>query len=296
MNANEGHLPLCQGADPAPHPSWVEMPEGACDTHMHIFGPRTRYPMVPNRAYTPPEAPVEAYERLARVLHIRRAVVVQPSVYGIDNACTLDALLALPIEARAIVAVDGEVSDAELQRLHARGARGVRFNMLTRGGIRIADANRLAERIKGMGWHIEVMTDVSSDPDLTECLGRLGVPVVFDHIGHLRPGTGTDDPGFRAMVRLVGEGCAWVKLSGAYRVTAEDRPPYADIGAHVRALIETNPQRCLWATDWPHPGINVLMPNDGALLDMLGHWVRDKALRRRILVDNPANLYGFGAV
>ncbi len=296
MNAHEGHVPLCQGADPSPRPSWVGMPEGACDAHMHIFGARARYPMVPDRNYTPPEATVEAYEALARVLHIRRTVIVQPSVYGVDNACTLDALLALSLEARAIVAVDNSVSDAELQRLHARGARGIRFNLLMRGGIGITDAECLAERIKGMGWHIEVMMDVSSDPELTERLGRLGVPVVFDHIGHIRPGTRTDDPGFQAMVRLVGDGGAWVKLSGAYRVTVEDRTPYADVGAHVRVLLEVNPQRCLWATDWPHPGINVPMPNDGALLDMLGYWARDAALRRRILVDNPADLYGFGAL
>ena len=296
MNANEGHVSLCQGADPSPRPSWVAMPEGACDTHMHIFGDRARYPMVPGRNYTPPEATVEAYEMLARVLHIQRTVVVQPSVYGVDNACTLDALLALSLEARAIVAVDNSVSDAELQRLHARGARGIRFNLLMKGGIGITDAECLAERIKGMGWHIEVMMDVSSDPKLTERLGRLGVPVVFDHIGHLRPGTRTDDPGFQAMVRLVGEGRAWVKLSGAYRVTVEDRTPYADVGGHVRALLEVNSQRCLWATDWPHPGINVPMPNDGALLDMLGYWARDATLRRRILVDNPADLYGFGAL
>ncbi len=296
MNANEGTAPLCQGADPSPRSSWVEMPEGACDTHMHIFGSRVRYPMVPYRDYTPPQATVEAYETLARVLHIRRTVIVQPSVYGVDNACTLDALLTLSLEARAIVAINGDVSDAELQRLHARGARGIRFNMLMRGGIGVADAERLADRIRGMGWHIEVMTDVSRDPELTERLGRLGVPVVFDHIGHLRPGTGTDDPGFRAMVRLVGEGCAWVKLSGAYRITIEDRPPYADVGALVRTLLEVNPQRCLWATDWPHPGIRVQMPNDGALLDMLGYWARDAALRRRILVDNPAELYGFAAL
>ena len=296
MNAPEECTPLCQGADPSPRPSWFKMPEGACDTHMHIFGSRARYPMVPNRSYTPPEATVEAYETLARVLQIRRTVVVQPSVYGVDNACTLDALLALSLEARAIVAVDGDVSDAELQRLHARGACGIRFNMLMNGGIGIADAERLAERIKGMGWHIEVMIDVSRDPECTERFGRLGVPVVFDHIGHLRPGRRTDDPGFRAMVRLVGEGHCWVKLSGAYRVTVEDRAPYADVGAHVRALLEVNPQRCLWATDWPHPGINVPMPNDGALLDMLGYWIRDAAMRRRILVDNPADLYGFAAV
>lgn len=294
MDGKRENMPHCQEPDPSPWAPWFEIPEGACDSHMHVFGPQSRYPMVPGRSYTPPEATVEAYEGLARVLGIQRAVIVQPSVYGTDNACALDALRTLSFEARAVVAIGGDASDAELQRLNARGARGVRLNMAMRGGIGIADAERLAGRIRGMGWHIEVMVDVASDPKLTERLGRLGVPVVFDHIGNLRPGTGIDDSGFRAMVRLVGEGRAWVKLSGAYRLTTENRAPYADIGPHVRALLEANQRRCLWGSDWPHPAITVSMPNDGALLDMLGHWVRDSAVRRRILVDNPADLYGFG--
>lgn len=279
------------GASPAS--SWVAMPDGACDSHMHVFGPSGRYPMVSDRSYTPPEAPTDAYRVVADGLGIRRVVVVQPSVYGTDNACTLDAVRTLGLDARAVVVVDGSITDAGLERLHARGARGVRVNMLFRGGVDVSVAERLAGRIRGLGWHIEVLIDVSSAPDLAARLGRLGVPIVFDHMGHVRPGCPASDPGFRAMLGLLGEGRGWVKLSGAYRVTREERPPFADVAPLARALLEANAERCLWATDWPHPGITTPMPDDGALLDMFGTWVRTPAMRHRILVDNPVRLYGF---
>lgn len=290
----DGHgMPSSNGSDASPVSSWVVMPDGACDSHMHIFGPTTRYPMVPDRTYTPPEAPVAAYRIVADGLGIRRSVVVQPSIYGTNNACTLDAVRTLGLDARAIVVVDDNVTDAELERFHARGARGIRVNMLFRGGVDVSAAERLAARISGLGWHIQVLIDVSATPDLTARLGRLGVPVVFDHMGHVRSGYPTRDPGFRAMVELMKQGRGWVKLSGAYRVTREDRPPFADVAPLVRALLEANADRCLWATDWPHPGIAIPMPDDGALLDMFGVWVRDSSMRQRIFVDNPARLYGF---
>jgi predicted TIM-barrel fold metal-dependent hydrolase len=288
-------IPGCPAPDPRPRAGRFAMPANACDTHMHVFGPPADYPFTPDRSYTPPEAPLAQYEALAEVIGFNRFVIVQPSIYGTDNRCTLDAVRDTHLDARAVVVIDDDVAPAELERMHEAGARGIRINLLFRGGVQFAAAERLADQLGAMGWHVQVLIDVSRMADLTLRLADLKLPVVFDHMGHLATGNGLADPGFVAMRNQVADGHAWVKLSGAYRLTAEQQPPYGDVAPFARALVEANGERCLWATDWPHPACAVPMPNDGALIDMLADWVPDEALRNRILVDNPAALYGFGA-
>ncbi|MDG2479352.1 MAG: amidohydrolase family protein [Alphaproteobacteria bacterium] len=270
------------------------MPVGACDTHMHVFGSVNRYRFVPDRSYTPPQASLKQYEALANTLNFSRFVIVQPSIYGTDNACTLDVVCDTRLDARAVVVVDDHVDGAELERMHEAGARGIRINLLFRGGVQFAAAERLADQLRDMGWHVQVLLDVSRMADLKDRLVGLNLPVVFDHMGHLSTVRGLSDPGFCAMRDLVADGIGWVKLSGAYRMTAQQQPPYGDVAPFARELVEANAERCLWATDWPHPAVVVPMPNDGDLIDMLVDWVPEEIVRNRILVDNPACLYGFG--
>ena len=290
---SERRIPTCAGADPNPRPPRFSVPADACDCHAHVFGPVSRYPYVPQRTYTPPDAPLSAYRRMLDTLGIDRGILVQPSVYGTDNRATLDALAAAGANFRGVVVVDEDVPHGELERMHAIGVRGVRLNLLFKSGIEVSDVRRLASRIAPFGWHLQMLIDVSEFSDLRATLGALPVEVVIDHMGHMPTSIGVDHPGFRDMLALLAEGRCWVKLSGAYRITCAEDLPYDDVTPYARALVQANPDRLLWASDWPHPYINVAMPNDGSLLDLLDTWVGDRNVRDRILVDNPAALYGF---
>lgn len=289
----ENAIPACAGADPDPYPPKHRPPSRACDCHAHIFGPAEVYPLTGHRSYTPPEAPLGQYRHLLATLGLSRAVIVQPSVYGTDNRATLDAVEAGGNAFRAVVVVDESVADRELEAMHAAGARGVRVNLLFKSGVKIPELSSLAERIAPFGWHLQLLIDISSFPDLHATMSRLPVETVFDHMGHMPVGLGTDHPGFRAMLDLVANGRSWVKLSGAYRITAQTRPPYSDVVPFAQAIIAANPERVVWASDWPHPGVAIPMPNDGDLLDLLADWEPEPRLRERILCDNPARLYGF---
>ncbi len=288
-----GAAPPCQGPDFAPRAASFRPPPAAVDTHFHVFADPARYPFASDRSYTPPEAPLEAYLRMQDALGLARGVLVQPSVYGTDNRLLLDILRAHGDRFRGIAVIGPKTGDGALEALDTAGVRGVRMNLLFRGGLEIADAERVARRIAALGWHLQVLIDVSRSPETVRRLGGLGLPLVFDHLGHMPAGKGVDDAGFQAMLALLREGRAWVKLSGAYRLSAEPRPPYRDVAPLARAILETAPERALWGSDWPHPSVAKPMPNDGALLDLLADWAPDPALRRRILCDNPAALYGF---
>jgi len=268
------------------------MPSSACDCHAHVLGPPDIYPYVAERSYTPPTATLEAYQSLHRVLGIERAVIVQPSVHGTDNRVTLDAITGYGSNARGIAVVDVTVDDTELSRLNDGGIRGLRLNLLFGGGVGIQALEPLAERIADMGWHIQLLLDARDLVDLAPRLRRLPVQVVVDHMGYMNVAHGIDHPGFRTLVELVRDGVCWIKLSGNYRIS-EQGPPYTDAVPFARALIEAGPQRMVWGTDWPHPALNDFMPNDGDLLDALDDYAPDAELKRTILVDNPAQLYGF---
>ncbi|WP_420394198.1 amidohydrolase family protein [Acuticoccus sp.] len=289
----ERTIPACQPPDPNPTPARFTPPDGAVDCHAHVFGPAARYAYVADRSYTPPDAPLEAYRAMLATLGLSRGVLVQPSVYGTDNTAMLDGLAADPGALRGVAVVEGDVADAELRRMHDLGVRGVRINLLFAGGTGMADLTRLCARIAPLGWHVQLLIDVSTFGDLAATLAELPVPVVFDHMGHVPVAKAEGDPGVAAMLRLIAEGRAWAKLSGAYRITGLPRLPYDDVGTHARAIVAANPERVVWASDWPHPSVDILMPNDGALLSMLEDWTPDTATRDRILTTNAWTLYDF---
>jgi predicted TIM-barrel fold metal-dependent hydrolase len=289
-------IPQCAPARPITRaPSFV-LPAGAIDCHFHIFGPSPLYPYAPGRSYTPPDAPLAAYEHLADTLGFSRAVIVQPSVYGLDNSRTLAAVEESRLPMRAVVVLDPAVSEAELEDLHRRGVRGVRINLLFKAGLALDATSVIADKVRDLGWHLQFLADISQVTNLSDLVGRLRVPVVFDHLGHLPAGKGIVDPGFRDLLALLRDEKAWVKLSGTYRVTGRDRVPYDDAAPFVQALVEANPRHLVWGTDWPHPSIGVPMPDDTDLLEMFCGWVPDESLRRLIFVDNPERLYGFEAI
>ncbi|MCR9070911.1 MAG: amidohydrolase family protein [Alphaproteobacteria bacterium] len=288
-------IPVCQAADPSPRSPGFAVPAGATDCHFHVFGPADRFPYAPNRTYTPPDHPADAYRHLIDTLGVTRCVTIHPSVYGTDNAITewllREAAGWAGIEMRGIAVLGAGTDRSTLHRLDGLGVRGVRYNLLYKGGPPADEIRAMADRIVDLGWHIQFLVDVSTFDLSTYC--DLPVEIVVDHMGHMDPSKGIEDPGFATLLDLLRRGRAWAKLSGAYRSTARRHPPYDDVVPIARALAETAPDRCVWGTDWPHPFVQIPMPNDGDLMDELAVWVPDAARRKAILVDNPARLYGF---
>jgi 2-pyrone-4,6-dicarboxylate lactonase len=292
-------IPTCAPHDPAPRAPSFAVPPGACDCHAHVCGPPSRYPYAPERIYTPPDAlPVE-YRHMLDALGVERAVLVQPSVYGTDNRAMLAALAADPQRLRAVAVVPFDVSTAEIEKLHAQGVRGVRCNIVDlkdgKGVLPIDALKALAAKVAPFGWHMEFLMHVDEFPDLDRQLASITIPVVFGHLGYVPVARGLRTPGFEALLRLMKDGRAWVKLTAPYRLTLSELP-YADVDEFAARLLEAAPQRLVWGSDWPHVIIKTAMPNDGALFDVFGRWVHDANIRRRILVDNAAALYGFPAV
>jgi predicted TIM-barrel fold metal-dependent hydrolase len=271
----------------------AKAPPRACDCHFHVFGPFARFPLDPGRAYDPPEASVEAYRRVAERLGIERMVIVQPSPYGTDNRVTLDAVRRFgPERARAVAVIDDSIDDTALRALDEGGVRGVRFNLVSGNGTPEAQLETLARRVAPLGWHVQVYAEGEKLAALTPLLARLPVDVVIDHIGGVRAALATAHPQFQALLRLLDSGRAWVKLCG-YRASSVGHP-WDDVAPNIQALARAAPERCVWGTDWPHvqmpPGPR---PEPRALFDQLLAWVPDPRARRRILVENPARLYGF---
>ncbi|MDX1592762.1 MAG: amidohydrolase family protein [Gammaproteobacteria bacterium] len=265
-----------------------DVPPGACDTHMHFY--HHRYPAAPTARVHPGDAWVDAYRELQRRSGLERVVVVQPTTYGRDNACLLDALAELGATARAVVVVDADVSDAELEGLTARGARGVRFHMLPGGVLPWDSLEPVAARVAPFGWHVQLQMNGRELPGVAARLRRLPCPLVVDHVGRFMPPVAPGDPAFGTLIDLIEGGRCWVKLSAPYE--SSRRPDYADVTPLARALADATPERMLWASNWPHPGQDPA-PDDLHLLGLLAEWVDDAATRSRILVDNPAALYGF---
>jgi 2-pyrone-4,6-dicarboxylate lactonase len=269
------------------------LPHGTIDTHFHLFGPARDFPYAAGRDYTPPDATMEQYLSLARGLGFSRGVIVQPSVYGTDNSRTLSALEEPPMPMRGVVVVGDTISRPELERMHRLGVRGIRINLLFGAGAEFETARRLAPRLRDMGWHIQFLVDISRFGDIRKRVEALAIPTVFDHFGHVPASRAAGDPGFNALLELLRDGLSWVKLSGAYRVTSETAAPYGDVAPLASALIAANPDRVVWATDWPHPAIRVPMPDDAVLARMAMGWVPDAATRQRLFVTNAERLYGF---
>ncbi len=287
----------CPGPDPDPRRPAMAMPPGACDTHAHVFQ-AARYPYQATRAYTPPDNGVDRLLALHDALGLARGVVVQASVHGTDNRAVLDAAAAHPDRLRAIVSVAEDVTEAEILRMHAHGARGIRVNLVDRGGMpfRCLDALvRVADAIRPLGWHVELLVHVEQRvAELASLARAMRLPVSIGHVGYVKAARGgAAHPGFAEFLAMLRDGLFWVKLTGLYRISAEPAFPYADTHGMARQVIEAAPGRVVWGTDWPHVHHYGAMPNDGDMLGLLAEWVPDAALRARILADNPAALYGF---
>ncbi len=290
-DAPQQPLPQCPPPHPAPSTPSLKAPAGAWDCHAHIFGATDTYPLTPSRSYDPAPASIERYRSLLHTLGLEHAVIVQPSVYGTDNRCTADAVRASDGAWRGIAVVNPDISEAELARLHADGFRGVRFNLLFRGGSALDDLETVAAKISALGWHVQLLLDGRDLPELNTRLRNLPTPFVLDHMGHFPVNGPSAEAVRRQMLGLLDSGRCWIKLSGAYRLT-EAAFPYAGTVATARALVSHAPERLVWGSDWPHPAIRQSMPDDGQLLEQLAEWAPDEATRQRILVDNPTHLYG----
>jgi len=290
--------PACAGPDFNPRAPKRGMPRRACDTHAHIMGPKERYDYAPARIYTPPDCLLTDYLHMLDTLGIERAVLVQPSVYGTDNTAMLDAIKAAGGRLRGIAVVAGDISDEELKQLDAAGVRGVRVNIVDvkdrkPGTLPMESLSQLARRVAPLGWHMEFLMHADEFPDLDRAFADFPVEIVLGHLGYLNIGKQPDDPGFQALLRLMKAGRAWVKLTGPYRITAAPLP-YPDTAACAKALLDANPERVIWGTDWPHVMLKGAMPNDGSLADVLFDWIPDAGVRQQVLVLNPAKLYRFG--
>jgi D-galactarolactone isomerase len=258
---------------------------------VHIY--EDRFALAASATFKPPHAPVAAYRLVQRALGLRRVVLVQPTGYGFDNACLLDALAQLGDCAIGVAVVPPDVSDAELRRLHAAGVRGVRYMMLGAGPLLPWDTlEAMATRIAARGWHIDLQFDGRETPQRKGLIDRLPGTVVIDHIGRFVEPVPVNDGAFKALQSVLDHERRWVKLSAPYETSKVGPPHYDDVAPLARALAGSHPQRCLWASNWPHPN-RVPLPADADMLALLTEWVPDAAARRRILVDNAALAYAF---
>lgn len=286
-------LKTCPPPDPDPVSPTLALPPGACDAHCHVFGPAEMFPYAPDRSYTPPDAPVEKLRRLHAKLGISRAVIVHASCHGTDMQVTLGAIAASAGRYRGVACVEDRVTDGELDRLHAGGIRGIRFNFVKHlGGVPdLKVFYRLLARIKPLGWHVVLHFDADDVVAQRDLLGRIDVPFIIDHMGRVKAADGLQQAPFRALLALYRDNpLAWIKICGAERISNGKRP-FLDAVPFAQMLIEQDASRILWGTDWPHPNISKDMPNDGELVNLFVKICPDPALQRRILVDNPTRMY-----
>ena len=284
------------------------IPAHACDCHTHIFGDPAKFPMFAGRTYTPEPALPAEMSKLHAALHMERVVIVTPSVYGIDNSATLYGMKARGANARGVSVIDDKTPAGELDRLRSAGIRGIRLNLATAGQSDAAIGRRRFQvalgQVKSLNWHIQMFTNLAVISGIRDLVLDSDVPVVFDHFGGVNAALGMDQPGFGDLVDLIRSGKAYVKISAAYRSSTHG-PDYTDLAPFAQALIAANAERVLWGSDWPHPATTtpagrkptdvtpLLQIDDGRLLNRLAVWAPVAAVRQKILVDNPARLYGF---
>lgn len=286
----------CLAPDPHTKTPKLALPANACDAHCHVFGPADRFPYHPNRNYTPPDAPVENLRALHAILGIDRVVVVQATCHGTNNSAMLDAIASSEGRYRGVAMVDGTFTEADFETLHAGGVRGVRYSYARHigGAPDFTAVMRTAGIMAPLGWHLVLYLEAEDVVEHIEALRKFPVPVVIDHMARVKTAEGVGQKPFQLLLDLLRNADFWVKVSCAERLSSAG-PPYADMVPFAAALIEAAPDRILWGTDWPHPNMEPPMPNDGDLVDLLALYAPDGEMRRRILVDNPARLYGFDA-
>ncbi len=294
-----GDAPYCAAPDPELRSPKTRFAALACDTHAHICGPISRFRYAEERIYTPPDALVPDYVGLLKAIGCGRAVLVQPSVYGADNTVLLAGLKdirASGIDCRGVAVIDRNINDEELQRLDDAGIRGIRFNLVDvanpKTGLPLDEIRALCARIAALDWHAELLIHVDDYPDFDVLFADWPVDIVIGHMGYCRLGQSPESEGFRAMLRLAGQGRCWIKMTGPYRISSGDLP-YREAGDFARALVENVPDRLIWGTDWPHVMVTKPMPNDADLCDLFVDWVADLKTWEKILVANPAQLYRF---
>jgi 2-pyrone-4,6-dicarboxylate lactonase len=282
----------CMAPDPNPVKPKYAPPPGACDAHCHVFGPGNRFPYAADTTYIPPDAPAARLYALHAHLGLSRAVIVQASCHGTDNRAMLDAIAGSEGRYRGVAMVGAGTSDRELQTLHDGGIRGIRFNFVANlgGAPDLELFDEMIDRIGAFGWHVVLHLDAEDILTYADRIKRMKVPFVIDHMGRVKAGGGVGQKPFQALLELMRNDLAWVKVTGAERCSTAGRPFHDSIPL-AAALIEAAPDRILWGTDWPHPNIARDMPNDGELVDLFARFTADEALRRKILVDNPARLY-----
>jgi predicted TIM-barrel fold metal-dependent hydrolase len=276
-----------------------ELPPGAWDTHFHVLGPTSRFPYATRRKYTPPDAPLEACHALHDRLGFQRGLVVHANTHGFDNAVDLDAVSRSGERYLAVVRLDGTATPQGCRSLHEAGVRGVRFAFNPQhGGVLDRDVfDHVLRCMRGLGWFVELHFDGASLPALEPWMASIDAPCVIDHFGRIDPGLGIDQKPFNALLRLLGRGNVWIKVSGADRISRSG-PPYADVAPFAERLVARAADRLLWGSDWPHTGYfdAQRVPDDGRLLNAFARFVPDESIRHLILVDNPRRLLGAGAV
>jgi predicted TIM-barrel fold metal-dependent hydrolase len=273
----------------------LEAPPNACDCHMHIYDP-ARFPMVPSPRVAPTDAAVAHYRLLQKRLRTSRVVVVTPRNYGTQNQVTVDAIRQLGPTARGVAVVHPTITDAELKQLHVAGVRGIRFSLTdpSTAVVTVDMVEPLSKRVADLGWHVQFNVEGQQVVEWADLLRRLPSQIVFDHLGHPPLPAGIAHASHGIIRDLVDRGRAWVKLSGAYSNTRVG-PPYPEATTIAQAFVKATPERLVWGSDWPHPSeAPDKKPNDALLFDLLSEWAPGEAARRRILVENPATLYGFG--
>ena len=269
-------------------------PPLACDAHCHIFGPAAKFPYAPDAPYWPPDSPFEGLQKLHSILGIERAVIVHASCHGADMRVTLDGIARSNGRYRGTAIINENYTDRDFQRMHDGGIRGVRFNFVRHLGGRpdMAFFRRTVDRVKAMGWHLILHLDATDLVEFDSLFKRISVPMVIDHMGRVRAADGLDQQPFKVLLEWMKNDKFWVKVCGPERVSSMG-PPFTDAVPFARRLIEAAPDRILWGTDWPHPNVGKHMPNDGDLLDLFAQMALEPDLQKKILVDNPARLYGF---
>lgn len=287
---------------PAEPPSWMarpseptlRLPRGACDAHVHVFGPRRRFPFAEGRSYTPSDAPKEMLFALHEFLGIDHCVIVHSAAHGADNTATADALAAKDGAYRGVALAPVTTGDDELKRLDAAGFRGARFHYMEHlgRGTPIADVIAFGRRLADIGWHLQIHMQAALIAELAPAIRTSPVPVMIDHMGRIDASPGLEQPAFLHLLRLMDDPNVWVKVSGADRATRTG-PPYADAVPFARKLVAEFGDRVVWGTDWPHPNHQGPIPDDGGLVDLIADFAPTPEVRQALLVDNPQRFYQF---
>jgi predicted TIM-barrel fold metal-dependent hydrolase len=282
-------------------PVLFDLPDNACDSHAHIFGPYEKYPLSDERSYTPPENDTRRFLRHLDRFGLRRGVLVTASACGTDNRSILDALEEYPDRLRGVAVCDQNTAFSTLRSWRATGVMGLRFNLyklngqaVYKNGVGLSALETLAPLMRELGMHAQIWVHAPDLPDLTPTLEKLKIPLVIDHMGRMNVTNGVANPGFQKLCELLADGVAWTKLSGADRIS-DQKGAYEDVDTFAESILKANSEQVVWGTDWPH--INYFdsrnVPDDGVLLNALHRWIPDEQLRSQVLVDNPARLYRF---